>query len=102
MIEKFGNRAGYVRSSECFFELNSKEASKGYALEALGLQWDISPDQMMVFGNAGNDISMLELTPWSFAVKNATESVKKVAQFITDSNNDDGVAKALEKYILKK
>ena len=55
----------------------------------------------MVFGNAGNDISMLELTPWSFAVKNATESVKKVAQFITDSNNDDGVAKALEKYILK-
>ena len=44
---------------------------------------------------------MLKLTPWSFAVANAAESARQAARLITASNNEDGVAKALEKYILK-
>lgn len=101
MIEKYGDRAGYVCSSRYFFELNSKQASKGEALTELCAQWDIPLQNIAVFGNAQNDVSMLKLTPWSFAVANAAESARQAARFITASNNEDGVAKALEKYILK-
>ena len=54
----------------------------------------------MTIGNGDNDISMFNLTPWSFAVENGHASAKAAAKFITDSNNNDGVAKAIEKYVL--
>ena len=55
----------------------------------------------MTFGNAQNDISMFELSPWSFAVENASEVAKASAKFTTLSNNQDGVAHAIEKYVLE-
>ena len=56
----------------------------------------------MTFGNAQNDVSMLSITPWSFAVSNAAEAAIEAAHFMTDSNDCDGVAKAVEKYVLGK
>ena len=41
------------------------------------------------------------MTPWSFAVANASESAKKAAAHETASNNEDGVARAVEKYVLE-
>ena len=55
----------------------------------------------MTFGNGNNDVSMLSLTPWSFAVANATASAKEAAAHETLSNNEDGVARAVEKYVLE-
>ena len=55
----------------------------------------------MAMGDGENDIEMLKFAGWGVAMKNAREDVKKVANVVTTSNNEDGVAKAIEKYILE-
>lgn len=60
-------------------------------LEFLGL----TKDEMMAIGDGENDVQMFEIASCSVAMCNANETVKAQADFITDSNNDDGVAKAL-------
>ena len=51
-------------------------------------------------GDAGNDLHMIEYAGMGIAMGNAFEEVKKAANYITASNNEDGVAKAIEKFIL--
>ncbi len=99
--ERFGALTNQVKSKPEFFEMNKKGMSKGAALAELCHTWDIPVENLMAFGNGHNDVSMFRLTPWSFAVANAHSSAKEAARFMTDSNNDDGVAKAIEKYILE-
>ena len=60
---------------------------------------NISPDQTMVFGDYLNDIEMLEVAKFSFAMKNAHEEVKKTAHFMTESNSNLGVEKIIEQVI---
>ncbi len=99
-IPRFEDRAGHVRSSVHFLEWNKKEASKGRALTRLCGQWGVPLDRVMTFGNSQNDVSMLELTPWSFAVANAAPEAMAAARYRTASNNEDGVAKAVAHYVL--
>lgn len=98
--EKYSAQVNQVKSKPYFFEMNSKECSKGKAVRALAKEWGIALDEIMTFGNGNNDISMLSMTPWGFAVANATTGAKKAAAHETTSNNEDGVAKAVEKYVL--
>lgn len=99
--EKYGRLVNQVKSKPFFFEMNSHECSKGKAVMALAESWGIAPDHVMTFGNGNNDVSMLSLTPWSFAVANATASAREAAAHETLSNNEDGVAKAVETYVLE-
>lgn len=96
---RFGEVTNQVMSKPTLLEMNKKGVSKGRAVRKLCDEYDISTDELMVFGNGQNDISMFQLTPWSFAVGNATEEAKKEAHFVVESNNDDGVAKAIERYL---
>jgi Cof subfamily protein (haloacid dehalogenase superfamily) len=100
MRDRFTGRVGFVYSDPTFFEMQEIHSSKGHALETLCLSWGISRDHIMTFGNGENDASMLAMTPWSFAVANAADKAKEAARFVTGSNAEDGVAHALEKYIL--
>lgn len=100
LLGKFGDRAGHVRSRVNFLEFNKKGASKGAALQKLCEEWHVPLSRLMTFGNAQNDVSMLSLTPWSFAVANAAPEAKAAAARMTVSNNEDGVAKAVAKYVL--
>lgn len=102
LLGKYADRAGHVRSRVNFLEFNKMGASKGAALTKLCAEWEIPLSRLMTFGNAQNDVSMLELTPWSFAVANAAAEAKTAAKYLTLSNNEDGVAKAVEKYVLGK
>lgn len=99
-IPRFEDRAGHVRSSVHFLEWNKKGASKGRALTKLCAEWGIPMESVMTFGNSQNDVSMLALSPWSFAVANAAPEAKAAARYETASNNDDGVAKAVAHYVL--
>lgn len=101
LLARFGSRAGHVRSRSSFLEFNKKGASKGAALTKLCGEWGIPLSRMMAFGNAENDVSMLSLTPWSFAVENASPEARRAAAHVTLSNNEDGVAKAVEQYVLR-
>lgn len=83
-------------------EINSTTATKGNALIHLCQLLEISPENTMAIGDSDNDISMLQAAKWSFAMDNASPSAKQVACFETSSNEQDGVAHAIEKYVLNK
>ena len=80
-------------------EMNNINANKGYALSALCRILDISENEVMAFGDSGNDCEMLRTAGYSFATANAWDEAKKAAKSVTLSNEDDGVAVQIEKYL---
>lgn len=82
---------------EIWFSIISNKASKGIALKKLAKHLNIPMRQTVAIGNDNNDLSMVQVARVGVAVENATDELKKEANYITDSNDDDGVAKYLEK-----
>lgn len=80
-------------------EMNNFNANKGYALKSLCKILNISENEVMAFGDSGNDCEMLKTAGYSFATANAWEEAKRAAKGITLSNEDDGVAVQIEKYL---
>lgn len=80
-------------------EMNNINANKGYALSALCRFLNISENEVMAFGDSGNDCEMLRTAGYSFATANAWDEAKKAAKSVTLSNEDDGVAVQIEKYL---
>jgi len=78
----------------------ARDSSKETAIKALTDHLGISLNDVIAFGDDYNDLGMLKMAGTSVAVANAIDEVKQVADYITESNNDDGVAKFLEKMIL--
>lgn len=95
-----GDTATLVRSQKDFLEMIAPHVSKGNALEQLAQQYDICLDDIVSFGNAENDISMLSKTGYAVAVENAVDHVKSVAHEVCGHHNDDGVAQWIEKHLL--
>ena len=60
----------------------------------------VKQEEVMTFGDAENDLDMIVYAGMGVAMANAFDEVKKAANYITDSNEDDGVAKAIEKFVL--
>lgn len=82
-------------------ELNASGVHKGLALAALARELGLEPSQVMAFGDADNDLGMLEYAHWSFAMANAVPQAKAAARFATGSNDEGGVGMAVERYVLK-
>lgn len=82
-------------------EINSKTATKGNAVSFLAEYLHIPKDNVYVFGDSLNDISMFSQRKYSFAMGNASDFVKSKANYVTASNDQDGIAVALEKYLIK-
>lgn len=80
-------------------DISSPDANKGFALQKLQELYNIKPSETMVFGDYNNDLEMLALAEYSFAMANAHPNVKKVAHYETESNDDFGVERILEKLI---
>ncbi len=83
-------------------EINEIHANKGSALKRLCDSLDIAPQEVMAFGDNGNDIEMLKYADWSFAPANGTDAAKAAAKRVTAANDEDGVAIAIEAYALNK
>lgn len=80
------------------FEISSKTANKGKAMEFLAKKLGIHPENTIAFGDQLNDISMIEYAHDGVAIFNAREEVKQIANHITEKDNDnDGVVLYLEK-----
>lgn len=80
-------------------EMNNINANKGYALSALCRIMNIKEAEVMAFGDSGNDCEMLKCAGFSFATANAWDEAKRAAKAVTLSNEDDGVAIEIEKYL---
>ncbi|PWJ96002.1 hypothetical protein C7380_103183 [Oceanotoga teriensis] len=96
---KFSNNLNIVLSFKNFLDIMSKEASKGNAIKKISKIYNIDFEQLYVFGDSNNDISMFEITNNSFTLNNANKNVKSAAKHILPSNDEDGVYYAVKKIL---
>lgn len=83
------------------FEVTAPNVNKGTALKGLCEAAGISEQDAMCFGDALNDYEMLEAAGLAVAMGNACDKCKGIADFVTHTNADDGVAAAIEKFVLQ-
>lgn len=81
-------------------EINGKDVNKGKRLLKLGEMLGIQREEIMACGDGLNDLQMLREVGFAVAMENGAEEVKLAADYITVSNEEDGVAKAIEKFVL--
>ena len=81
------------------WEIGGETTSKGEALSHLMKIIEIDKSQMIAFGDSPNDITMIKLAEVGIALGNATDEVKEEADLITETNDNDGVAMVIEKYL---
>ena len=81
-------------------EINARGVTKGRGLLVLAETLGLSRSQVMACGDSGNDLTMIQNAGLGVAMANATPEVLAAADFVTDSNNEDGVAKAIERFVL--
>ncbi len=82
-------------------EVLNKNASKARGIEFVAHRLGYEQDQIIAFGDEMNDLDMLLFAGTSVAMGNAREAVKNIADFVTDSCDQDGIAKFLEQYTLE-
>ena len=83
-----------------FTDITAKGADKGEGILAMAAHMGLDPRQTMAFGDGGNDVSMIKAAGIGVAMGNALELLKREADYITASVDEDGVLKALQHYHL--
>lgn len=99
--EKFKDYVDLTRSKPEFLEISHPEATKGEALKKLANILKIPREEIIAIGDEMNDLDMIEYAGCGVAIGNACEKLKKAADIVTLSNNDDGVADVIERLILQ-
>ena len=89
-----------LKSAPFFLEILHKSVNKGTGVKLLSERLGIQPEEVMALGDQENDLAMIEFAGTGVAMGNAIDSLKAAAQFVTKSNQDDGVAYAIEKFVL--
>lgn len=82
-------------SFENNIEINHVDAQKGIAVSEMAKKMDIDLDDVMTFGDNLNDLSMLKITGFSFAMENGAQETKNTAKYLTSANNENGVAEGI-------
>ena len=100
MYEKLKDRMGVFRSEPYFLELVPKGIDKAQSLSVLLEEIGMTKNEMIAIGDGFNDLSMIQYAGLGIAMENAQDVVKQAADFITLSNEEDGVAYAVEKFYL--
>ncbi len=98
-LKHMENKLKIKVSGPNWVDVSSINAHKGYAIEKLMTKYNIQPHELLVFGDYNNDIEMLALTDYSFAMENAHPNVLRAANYTTASNDDFGVERILEKLL---
>lgn len=101
MYDNLNERMGVFRSEPYFLELVPKGIDKAQSLSVLLSEIGISKDEMITIGDGFNDLSMIKYAGLGIAMANAQDIVKENADFITKTNDEDGVAYAINKFILE-
>ena len=81
-------------------EATRKGVNKGSAIQRLAEFYNIRQEEIMCVGDSENDLSMIEYAGLGVAMGNGIQSVKSASDYITDTNKEDGVAKAIEQFVL--
>lgn len=89
-----------TKSKDHYLELLHREGTKGHALRFLADYYDIPLEETIAIGDAWNDKEMIEVAGLGVAMANAVPGLKDLADYVTLSNNEDGVKHVLEKFVL--
>ena len=87
-----------IKSTPYFLEFSNKEGSKYCAVKFLQKYWGIDEAETLTIGDQNNDIALLKAGGVKIAMGNATEELKSIADYITDTVYNDGFVKAVEKF----
>ncbi|AEA32314.1 hypothetical protein LAB52_06945 [Lactobacillus amylovorus GRL1118] len=93
------NKISAFASATFAIDVNVKGVSKGSGLERLLAKMGMTGDDLIAFGDGGNDIPMLDFAKYSYAMANGMDKVKKHAKFIAPANTENGVFRVLQKYL---
>ncbi|MBN2286759.1 MAG: HAD family phosphatase [Tissierellales bacterium] len=102
LVRLAGPEVNVFFSKSNFLEFTDKNATKGCALKYLAERWKIDRNEIMAIGDNYNDLSMLEYAGLGICMDNGEKEIKRMADFITLSNEQDGVAHAINRFILGK
>ncbi len=94
-------RFAVLKSAPFFLEVFDHRAGKGPSLQRLAEHLGIDRANVMAIGDQENDLTMLQFAGTSVAMGNAIDAVKAVARFETTPNTDEGVARAIERFVLQ-
>lgn len=91
-----------MKSHPYMLEFMHKEADKGKGLKQLAAFLDIRPEEVMAIGDQENDLEMIQFAGTAVAMGNAVDTIKDQADYVTRTENEHGVAYALDKLVLEK
>lgn len=98
--QRFGARLYITRSKPRFLEIMDPRATKADALQVVARRYNIDQNEVMAVGDSYNDLAMIKWAGTGVAMGNACEAVKEAADFVTVSNEEEGVAEALRHLVL--
>lgn len=98
--ERFGERLSASRSQPYYLDVTHPEANKGSVVRFLSARYDIPTGAIATIGDMANDVSMFAASGLPIAVGNATPEVQSAARLVSTSNEEEGFANAVERFIL--
>jgi Cof subfamily protein (haloacid dehalogenase superfamily) len=100
IARKFADVVSHTRSDAHMLQLMSPDTSKALALEKIAASYGISPSEVMAVGDAPNDVHMLQWAGLAVVPENGWNEAKSVAHAVVASNDADGVAEAIRRFVL--
>lgn len=94
-------KTGYTTSEPGLLDIAEITVNKGLGVQKLAEALKLQPEEVCALGDYDNDIAMLQYAGFSVAMGNAPQNVKEHAFYVTGTNNESGLAQALEKFILR-
>jgi Cof subfamily protein (haloacid dehalogenase superfamily) len=96
-----GAKASAARSQPYYLDVTHPQANKGTVVTTLSKLLDIPPEHIATMGDMPNDVLMFRKSGFSIAMGNASDDVKAQATAVTDSNENEGFAKAVRRFVLR-
>ena len=102
LIPLIGDRVHITKSKAHYLEFMHKEGTKGHALRFMAEHLGCTMEETIAMGDAWNDREMIQAAGLGVAMDNAIDALKEIADYVTLSNNDEGVKHVIEKFVLQK
>lgn len=100
--QHYGKTVHITKSKACFLEMIDGNVNKGVALASLAEKFGIPQKEVMAIGDSFNDLEMIKYAGLGVAMGNARTEIKEQANIVTLTNEEDGVAEAIERYVLNR
>lgn len=95
IVPKWGSKLKVVTAGKEWLDIMEPQVNKGAALQEIQESLHVTPEETMAFGDNWNDMELLSRAVYSYAIGNARKEIKEAANYVADTNVNDGVLKVL-------